>query len=166
MKTFLGKMIGFVLLCGIVFGLFTIVFVSIEMFKKAEAETWPSRKGGVTKSYASHKRDSRRALYWSPEICGAYKDNGERFCVSRIRYGGFRFGEGKASALETVAKYPVGHEVDVYYSPENPKETVLEAHSSWNEMLILLGIGIVFLLLPVLLWVFRKTLEPERYGGA
>lgn len=164
-NTFLGKLIGFVLLCGIVFGLFIVVVAPIEMLKKAEAETWPSRKAIITKSYSSHKRGIRNLLYWNPEICGTYLDNGEKFCAARVRYGGFRFGEGEASARAAVAKYPVGREVDVYYSPENPKETVLEARSSWDEMLILFTLGIVFLLLPVCLWLFRKKLEPERYGG-
>jgi Protein of unknown function (DUF3592) len=162
-------MMGVVLLCGIAFGLFTVVTIPIEMFQKAEAETWPSRKGVVTKSYASHHSGGLGRIsggpYWKAEICGSYSDNGEKFCVSRIRYGGFRFGENKTIALETVARYPAGKEIDVYYSPQNPKETVLEAHSSWAEMLILLGLGIGFLLLPFFLWVFRKKLEPERYAG-
>lgn len=63
-----------------------------------------------------------------------------------------------------VADYPVGREIDVYYSPKDPRETVLEARSSWREMYILLGLGIGFLLLPLFLWIFRKRIEPERYG--
>jgi len=50
----------------------------------------------------------------------------------------------------------VGSEVAVYYSPKNPRDTVLEAHSSWQEMKTLLGLGIGFLLLPVIPWLFRK----------
>lgn len=169
MNGIVGKLIGFVLLAGIVFGLFVVVVAPIEMYKKVKAETWPSRKGVITASYARHHRGgfgrSPGGPYWKAEVCGRYSDNGERFCVSRIRFGGFRFGGGKAGALETVAGYPAGMRVDIYYSPENPKETVLEAHSSWNEMFILLGLGIGFLLLPVFLWVFRKKIEPERYGG-
>ena len=135
-----------------------------EMLKKAEAEAWPSRKGVITKSYASHKRGSKNVLYYAPEICGEYKDNGEKFCISRVRYGGFLFGDRKEYAFETVAKYHVGKEVDVYFSPKNPKETVLEAHSSWREMKTLFGLGIVFLLLPLFLWLFRKKIDPRRYG--
>lgn len=167
-KNILGKITGFVLLAGIVLGLFVIVTIPFEMIKKADAETWPARKGVITISYASHKRGSGgrhgNSMYWQAEICGAYNDNGERFCVDRIRYGGFRFGEGEASARETVAKYPVGREVDVYYSPDAPEETVLEAISPWTEMHTLLGLGIGFLVLPVILWMFRKQIEPERYG--
>lgn len=162
-KQMLLKLFGVVLLVGIVFGLFTIVAVPIEMSKMASAEKWPSRKGLITKSFAERHSSPRQAPWWRAAICGTYKDNGEKFCVQRVRYGDFRFGSGEAKAREAAAKYPVGREVDIYYSPSNPKETVLEARTSWNTMNTLLGLGIGFLLLPVLLWLFRRQLEPERY---
>lgn len=168
MKDVLGKIAGFALLAGILFGLFAVVFVPVEMVKKARAEAWPARKGVITLSYARHQRGSGGKLgsgaYWTPEICGTYLDNGERFCIDRVRYGGFRFGEGKASADETIATYPAGRAVDVHYDPENPDDTVLEARSRWTEMVILLALGIGFLLLPVLLWLLRKRIDPARYG--
>jgi Protein of unknown function (DUF3592) len=160
------KIIGFVLLAGIAFGLFVVVTIPFEMVKKAEAEGWPSRKGVITHSYVSQQRGSTGAPYSKVEICGNYKDTGERFCVRRVRYGGFRWGGGKASALQTVARYPVGSQVDVYYSPDDSRETLLEARSPWTEMFVLLGLGLGFLLLPMLLWVFRARIEPGRYGGA
>lgn len=163
-----GQLIGFLLLTGIVFGLFAVVAAPIEMFQKARAESWPARKGVVTVSYARQQRGgfgrNPSGPYWTGEICGKYLDSGEMFCIARVRYGGFRFGAGKASALATVARYPVGREIEVYYDPEDPKETVLEPRSSWREMFTLLGLGIGFLLLPVFLWLFRKQIEPERYG--
>ena len=163
MKRILLKLLGYVLLAGILFGLFTIVAVPIEMAKMAAAEKWPSRKGLITKSFADRHSSNRRAPWWRAEICGTYKDNGETFCVRRVRYGGFRFGSGEADARDAVVKYPVGREVDIYYSPSSPKETVLEVRTSWNSMVTLLGLGIGFLLLPVLLWLFRKQLEPECF---
>ena len=162
-KQMLGKLFGYVLLAGILFGLFTIVVVPIEMAKMAAAEKWPSRKGLITKSFADRHSSNRRAPWWRAEICGTYVDSEEKFYVRRVRYGDFRFGSGETAAREAVAKYPVGREVDIYYSPSNPKETVLEARTSWNTMVTLLGLGIGFLLLPVLLWLFRRQLEPERY---
>jgi hypothetical protein len=168
MKNFFKKTIAVLLLFGLCFGLFIIVAMPFAIFKKADAQTWPSRKGVITTSYASLKRGSSgkhgSTLYWKPELCGAYQDSGERFCVGAVRYGDFRFGEGKAAALESVAKYPVGKEVDVFYNPSNPKETVLEAVSSWTVTFTLLGFGAGGLLIPFLLWVFRKQIEPQRYG--
>ena len=162
MKVFLGKLAGLLLLCGILFGAFVVAVAPFEMVKKSQAELWPSRNAIITKSYANHKRSSKGGLYWHPEICGTYNDSGESFCVKRVRYGTFRMGEGQASALEDVARYPVGRVVKVYYDPEHPTDTILEARSSWREMTILFGLGIACLLMPVLLWLFRKKLEPER----
>lgn len=168
MNGIFGKILGFILLAGIAFGLFVVVTIPFEVLKKAEAEDWPARKGVVTLSYASHKRGSGGktggTTYYRAEVCGYYKDNGEKFCVARIRYGGFRFGEGKASVLATVARYPAGSEIDVHFSPGDPKETVLEARSSWTEMMTLFALGIAFLVLPLLLWAFRKKIEPARYA--
>jgi hypothetical protein len=161
------KVLGYVLFAGIVFGLFVVAVIPFEMYKKSQAESWPSRTGVITKSFTSRQRGSGgrggNAPYVRPEICGNYRDNGEEFCVTRVRYGGFRFGEGRETAEETVARYPVGREVVIHYSPDDPKETVLEASSPWTEMFALLGLAIAFLLLPVILWLFRKRIEPGRY---
>jgi len=147
--------------------LFVMAAIPFELYKKSQAESWPSRTGVITKSFTSRQSGSSgrsgSAPYVKAEICGAYKDNGEAFCVTRVRYGGFRFGEARRSAEETVARYPVGTTVDIHYSPDDPKETVLEASSPWTEMFVLLGLAIVFLLLPVILWLFRKQIEPGRY---
>lgn len=154
MKNILEKIFGFILLCGILFGLFIIVTVPFEIYPKISAESWPSRKAIVTKSFISSNRDRKQGVTWRPALCGTYKDNGEEFCVGRFRYGGFRFGAGKKSAAEAAAKYSAGQEVDIYYSPDNPRKTVLEARSSWNEIFILVGLAIFFLLIPVFIWLF------------
>jgi hypothetical protein len=73
------KIVGFVLLAGIAFGLFVVVTIPFEMVKKAEAEGWSSRKGVITHSYVSQQRGSAGAPYSKVEICGQYKDSGERF---------------------------------------------------------------------------------------
>lgn len=167
MKNILGKIAGYVILIGIFFGLFVVIAIPFEMFKKADAEKWPARKAVVTRSFADrHGGGYGRAgaPYYKAEVCGVYQDNGEKFCVTHIRFGGFRFGEGRADAMAAVARYPVGREVDIYHAPDDLTETVLEAQSPWTEMYTLLGIGIGFLLLPVLLWLFRKQIEPGRYG--
>ena len=169
MKKLINNFVGILLLAGVVFGLFIVVIAPFEISKMVAAANWPSRKAAITKSYARYMRGNGRNYlsypWWKPEICGAYRDNGELFCISRVRYGKFRFGEGKAACAEVLARYPVGREVNVYYSPVDPKETILESRPLWNDMIILMSVGIVMLLLPVLLWVFRKKIEPGRYGG-
>jgi hypothetical protein len=168
MKDILGKIAGFVVLAGILCGLFVIVTVPFEWYKKAQAEEWPARRAVITKSFIGHQTGTAgkhgRTSYWKPEICGIYIHNGEFFCVDRIRYGGFRFGANKEGALAIVGNYPVGREIDVYYDPRDSGETVLEARSSWTELYVLLGLGTGFLLLPFVLWLLRRQIEPGRYA--
>ena len=162
MKNILGKIFGSVLLCCILFGLFVLVTVPFEIYQKTVAESWPSRKAIVTKSFASSNRDRKEGVTWRPVLCGTYKDSGESFCVGRFRYGGFRFGTGKRSAVEAAAKYSPGQDVDIYYSPDNPEKTVLEARSSWDEIFILVGLAFFFLLIPVFIWLFRKKHKSSK----
>lgn len=156
MKGFLYRLPGYVMILGFLFGLVAVVFVPYEMYRKAQAESWPARKGVVTLGYDRGSRGKRGAIFVVPEICGRYRDNGERFCVTRVRFGAIRWGSGEAQAQEILRRYPVGSEVDVHHAPDNPKETVLEARSPWVELQVLLGAGLFFLALPVVLHVLKK----------
>jgi hypothetical protein len=154
---------GFLLLAAVLIGFFIVLVAPFEMVEKAAAESWPSRPGVVEKSYVSFRSGVRSAGYYSAEICGTYLDDGQPFCVDRMRYGGFRWGEGKAAAEKAAARYPPGTRVRVHYAPDNPRETVLEAVSPWTEMLILYGVGLALSLLGVVLWMLRK--RPDAKAG-
>lgn len=164
MKAIFGKILGVTILLGFFFGLLSVIFAPLEMYSMKQAESWPSRKGVITLSYNRYiGRFSRGGPFWDEEICGNYVDNGERFCISRVRYGDFRCNADKDYSDAIIAKYPIGREVDVYYNPSKPKVTILENHPSWRKMQVTLGLGIAFLLLPFFLWLFRKQIEPQRY---
>ena len=47
MKEMSKKVVGFLILAGIIFGLFVVVVAPIEMYQKLNAESWPSRKGMI-----------------------------------------------------------------------------------------------------------------------
>ena len=156
LKELLLRVLAVLILLGFLVGLLLVVFVPVELYKMAQASEWPSRKGVVTISYARRVNPVSKPAYWRAEIIGTFVDNGERFAITRARYGDFRFGSGEASASDIVAKYPVGIEVNVYYSPTNPRETILEPFAPGSKMFVALGVGIGFVLLPVGLYVCRK----------
>lgn len=170
MKRVLEKIVGLLLLVGILLGLFFVATAAIESWQKAQAENWPSRKAVVTMSSTSLVRGSGigrvggASNYWRANVCADYVDTGKRVCVSRVRYGEFAIGRWESAAREAAARYPKGREVDVHYSPQNPNHTVLEARTPWTEMLVLLAVGVGLLLLPALLYVFRKRIDPVRYA--
>ena len=156
----IGRCLGFTVLTGFIFGLFFTVTVPFELRRMAEAREWPSQKGIITKSIPIRKISLLQRSYWAPEICGSYKDNGVGFCISQVRYGEFRFGDGEASSQEAIAKYHVGKEVDVFYSPTDPGKVILEPDAPWSTMIAALGMGIGLLLIPVLLFLLRMVRAP------
>jgi hypothetical protein len=159
-KKIFQQLPGILILLGFLVGLLFIIFVPVEMYKMHQARGWPWREGKITHSSASLGRHAgiQHARYWKVDIGGAFDDNGERFWISRVRYGGFRWGAGKAAAMADVAKYPVGAKLKVYYSPTRPKETILEPFAPWDTMQMLLAVGAVFFLLPFILYLFREQL--------
>lgn len=154
-RKLLKLIIGFVLLACFILGLFLVLTVPFEMAWMAQAEHWPAREGLILSSSASRRVSLLGRPYWVADICGIYLDNGVSFCVSRIRYGGFRFGEGEAQSKAAVAKYRVGSLVKIYYSADEPTKTILEPHGPWFVMACALGIGIALVLLPVLAFMSR-----------
>ena len=156
-QNLIGQIVGFILLAGFIFGLFLFVTIPFEMVQMARAERWPSRPGMVMTSSANRRVSLLQRPYWAADICGIYLDNGVGFCVSRIRYGGFRFDEGEAESRAAVAKYHVGSQVNVYYAPDDPTTTILEPHGPWSIMAFAWGLGIGLIILPVLIYKARRT---------
>lgn len=162
-KRIFQKLLGIVILLGFLVGLLAIIFVPVEMYKMHQARGWPSRDGTITHSSATLGRGGfRKAASWRPDIGGIYHDKGEKFWISRVRYGGFKWGAGKAAAIEDVAKYPVGAKVKIYYSLTRPKDTILEPFAPWDTMIIALAVGVGWVLLPVVLYLLRKQLGHQE----
>ena len=150
------KLIAFIVLAGVVIGAFVIVVTPMEMYQKWKAESWPSSNGTITRSRARQHFNFHMGRngtpYWEPEICGSYVDSGEAFCVRRVTLGLHVGDHTRPSVDKMVARYPVGREVQVYYSPEDVNDTTLEPQSSWHELFIALGLAIGFVTLP---WLLR-----------
>jgi hypothetical protein len=150
--------LAWVLFAGCIYGVFVSIFVPFELHRMASAQSWPSREGTITRTYVTHHAGGhRKPDYYLPEFRGRYTDTGEEFWISSVRYGDFRFGDGKRKAEADTAAYPAGARVQVYYDPNNPQETILEPHASWDTMLIMLGIGLGFLSIPFGIWLVRKV---------
>jgi len=155
-KNIFLKVLGISILLGFFVGLIAIVFVPVEMSKMSEAQTWPSRTGIITHSSASEVFSKRRGNHWAYVIRGTFSDTGEVFVITKVRYGDFYLGKGKSRSLDVVARYPRGSVVQIFYSPSHPDRMILEPFATWNEMFIVLGIGIGLVLLPFMLYLFRK----------
>jgi hypothetical protein len=150
-----GYLLGIVILLGFFFGLLVVVFMPLELSRMHRAQSWPSREAVVVKAVASPQGSTRRT-FWKPAIRVRYRDTGEELWLTRVRYGEFRWRGARAAAEADVARYRPGTVVRVYHSPTDPKETLLEPFAPWTAMLVTSAIGAAGLLVPVVLFLFRK----------
>lgn len=113
-------------------GLVLVVAVYKTLQVRAARE-WPSTPGRVVVS-ASELRDvkvldSERETGSKLEqrnfanIVYEYSVSGQKFSNNRVSIGEDR---GNFQVAETIAKYPVGTDVTVYYNPLHPRDAVLE----------------------------------------
>jgi hypothetical protein len=146
-----GARKGCGLLGGVAFGLVFVAiggvvgFFGIRTFQNAQAsQTWPSVRGQVTESQVG-THDSDGTTMYSANVVYEYTVGGRQYINDRIR-----FGEGSSSnprpAHNMVAEYPVGASVDVYYSPDDPLNAVLEPGASGFGVWALPGMGGCFAL--------------------
>lgn len=136
---------GFVLIFVLI-GLFLLLRSKRDKEKAAQSLKWPSVVGKVVEArmLESTSTDSdgdssttyRAHVKYEYEIAGAWYTN------DKIGVGMVVSTSGTKKAQETLARYPVGSTVKVYYDPNNPADSVLEQKASSNLTLIL---GIIFL---------------------
>jgi hypothetical protein len=82
--------------------------------------------------------------------------------VRRLRFGIWNAPFGRRGIEEAVARYPIKTQLDVYYSPTDPKMVILEPHvaatSTWVALCVGLGLG----LLPVALYFYGRMRKPTN----
>ncbi len=112
-------------------GLALLLIAAFDLRKATLAKTWPTTEGRILDSRLREKTDSDGTSY-EVAILYEYWVNGvaHRSDVWRIRAGSSSFTK---SASRTVASYPVGASVPVYFNPENPADAMLEPGKiSWS----------------------------------
>jgi hypothetical protein len=90
------------------------------------AQSWPSTSGVVLMS-SVQSRTSGRSHSTYPVVVYQYAVNGKTYQSQNIKAGDqFMNVRVIGQALATVARYPIGANVTVYYNPANPAESALE----------------------------------------
>jgi hypothetical protein len=94
------------------------------------ARRWPSAPGRITKSEvsASHLQTEHEAtrIVNRPAIEYAFSSNGRKYTGRRIAIGE---NAGGADTEATLARYPLGALVTVYFDPNDPENCVLERNA-------------------------------------
>ena len=121
-------------ICATVLPIAVLVGLGIFLYRrskmrdvaKATAQSWSSTMGVVTMSTIQIRRTSRSRSE-VPVVGYQYQVNGQAYTGGTIKAGEQYFNVRLyGDAQKTIARYPVGAQVMVYYNPANPAESALE----------------------------------------
>ncbi len=143
--------------------LFLIVGIVVTLIGRSmlheagESENWPSTSGVIeastvvqSREYDSSKKKSKTV--YRANIDYTYQVDGKKFYGDKISFGGTT--TDRKAAYKLTSKYPKNAQVSVYYSPDEPENSVLEPGKTWLTY-IPFGSGILFAFVGVCL-----TLKP------
>lgn len=127
---------------------------------------WPTTEGVITR--CDTKPRGFHFPWETPEygvIEYTYKVGKQQYNSHNIRSGSLRLGSGKYVAdfgkppAYVHQHYPVGKSVSVYYDPDNPSESYLEAAMQDSQIgtgTVLTGLGVIFLIAGIWTFFFDK----------
>lgn len=128
-----------------------------------QAQSWPTTTGQIlfsgTEPRRSHSSEGGYHTSHYPVVQYAYQIGGQVFQSNRLHMG-TDIGYGlKRQAEKTVAPFPVGAVVPVYYNPANPADAVLNPTSPASKILLwvialMFGILVFTAAISVLILVF------------
>jgi len=93
------------------------------LWKQHHAEAFPHTEGKVLTSRVTITRGSKGRIYYHVAIAYSYSVDGQEYVGRRFRYDGHPTNENSANAV--VSAHPAGSEVNVFYNPQDPRDSVL-----------------------------------------
>ncbi len=112
---------------------------------KAKASTdWPTTDGKVIESELERHRDNEGETMYKALVVYEYTLDGGEFESDRVWFGGGYSTSDRSDMQSVVREYSVGKKVTVYYSPDDPSESVPQPGAFFSSYL-LFGIGLIFL---------------------
>lgn len=144
-------MLGFVAAAPIL-ALPYLIFYRIALAKARSAQGWPSIKGKVVNAFM----EQVGSVWPAPIIIYSYAVDDRAYRSSRVRFGGTGM-MSPVDAEQLLERFPTGAEVDVYYDPKRPGQSVLiQTHEAPSRNLLwgaalsagaaLLGAGLMALM--------------------
>jgi hypothetical protein len=151
--------LGFLIGGGICFIFFVIgIFImraAIRNRRKAEESTsWPSVQGTITKAWVEtqeHEDDEGSVtITHFPKWEYEFNVSGMTYTSQNVSFGGTGGSSRELAAQERLKQYPINSQVQVFFNPSNPEEAVLEPGIQGTMTLIILGGGLAFIMLVII----------------
>lgn len=135
-------------------GFVAAIYFAVKAVRKAkQAEQWPVAPGRILPSEVSHSVSRDRdgtSVTWKPHVFYEYDVEGSKFKSDRLTGISF-YSSNRRAAYRTVHNYPVGKEVDAYYNPEDPSDSMLEPGITTGGVVLIVVLIAFFGLAGVLL---------------
>ena len=122
------------------------------------SESWPTVQGKVIKSELESHRNKKSTTYGALVIY-KYEAGGEDYEGDEIWFGQYS-SSNRSEMQKLVKEYPVGKDVTVYYSPDDPAQAVLQpgaftsSYMLYGFGLLFFGVGCLLVIVPLLKLVF------------
>jgi hypothetical protein len=122
---------------------------------------WPSTSGEVVRAEVEEHVDvskdregsgTKTTVTHESNVVYVYRVAEQEYRGQRVR---FDWEMDRAEAEATVAKYPVGQTVSVYYDPDDPSDAVLEPGGNVYVYEVLIGLGVFFVAIPAVWFAIR-----------
>jgi len=110
----------------------------VRLYKFSTSKTWLSTTGEIISSEMETKRGGRgRSVTYHAALVYDYSVEGTKYSGSRICFGDYG-SSNPNHARQILNRYPAGKQVNVYYNPSKPEDSVLERRLSWTVYLALI----------------------------
>lgn len=126
-------------------------FLVWQLVKGVKARKWPTVRGTVDESRVSMHTsydEGRRSTTYGADILYHYEVDGSPYSGTRLSFSDYR-SSNRRRAEQIVGRYSPGSVVQVYYSPDDPSESLLEPGVKPMFFLFLL-LPLIFIVLGVL----------------
>lgn len=143
------------------------IFAGLRMYaahmerKLAEAATWPSVMGRITRARLKKPSPLRGYVEQQlvvPDLAYTYEVNGEAYKSNKIQFGAWS--SGRMGAESFIERHGVGSETTVLYDPANPKLAILRASGAFKSYRRGAWIVLALCALLAVAQVYVSTLPP------
>jgi hypothetical protein len=100
------------------------IYSAIGIIKAIETKSWPTTNGIVLSSEVKRGNNSKGSPKFEPVINYTYEIGSEEH--SSNKYSSTIARGSSMWAKEIIVQYPDNSEIEVFYNPKNPKESVLD----------------------------------------
>ena len=123
---------------GWMFGKMTL----FDSFRAISAKSWPTTTGRVVSSSLKKTgKPGKSVIEYVPVVRYEYTVEGVKHQSDQLHFG--KQATDKTAAESKIAKYPVGQEVKVHYSPSNPAKASLQTNFKFNIFVPPVGIAMM-----------------------